>query len=51
MMISKLSATLTCLSGGTDDDTPEMEYIQIAFKKMGGLLTMVCLSLRALLQS
>jgi hypothetical protein len=40
-MIKKLSATLTCLAGDMDEDGNEMEYIQIAFKKMGGLLTMV----------
>ena len=41
-LIKRLSTTLSCLTGAdASSTTDEMEYIKVAFRKMGGLLTMV----------
>ena len=41
-LIKRLSTTLSCLTGAdAGGTTDEMEYIKVAFRKMGGLLTMV----------
>ena len=40
-LIKRLSITLSCLTGADASTTDEMEYIKVAFRKMGGLLTMV----------